>query len=64
MGTLYYMGKGVTQDYVLAHMWFNLSGSNGVEISVKKRNVIEKIMSPSQIKKAQKMSRNWKPTTK
>ena len=27
LGELYAEGKGVPQDYVLAHMWFNLSAS-------------------------------------
>jgi len=52
---------GVPQDYVLAHMWFNLSGSNGDKDAVKNRNIVEKEMSPSQIEKAQEMARNWKP---
>ena len=54
-------GKGVPQDYALAHMWFNLSGSNGYKDAVKNREIIEKRMSPSQIEEAQRLARNWKP---
>ena len=59
---MYYTGQGVLQDYALAHMWFNLSGSNGHKNAVELRNIVEKKMTPSQIEKAQDMARNWKPT--
>ena len=61
---MYFKGTGVLQDYALAHMWFNLSGSNGNKNAVFNRDIIEKRMSPSQIEKAQEMARNWKPTKK
>jgi len=61
---MYYEGQGVPQDYVLAHMWFNLSSSNGVKNGTEGRNMAEKKMSPSQIEKAQQLARNWKPTNK
>ncbi len=61
LGVKYYEGQGVPQDYVSAHMWFNLSGSNGYEDVVENRNIVEKIMSPSQIEKVKEMARNWKP---
>ena len=58
---MYDKGQGVPQDYVSAHMWFNLSGSNGIEGAVGKRNIVEKKMTPSQIEEAQRLARNWKP---
>ena len=58
---MYKDGRGVPQDDVLAHMWFNLAGSNGHKDAAKKRNMMEKKMTPSQIEKAQEMARNWKP---
>ena len=64
LALMYGGGLGVPQDYVLAHMWFNLSGSNGDKDAVKNRNIIEKRMTPQQIEKAQEMARNRKPTTK
>jgi uncharacterized protein len=42
LGKLYGNGYGVLQDYVLAHMWLNLASSNGLEIAVKYRNIVEK----------------------
>ena len=61
---MYDNGLGVPQDYVLAHMWWNLSGSNGHKDAVTNRNIIEKKMSKQQIEKAQELARNWKPKTK
>jgi len=61
LGLMYYKGQGVPQDYALAHMWWDLSGSNGYEDAVKNRNIVEKKMTPSQIEEAQEMARNWKP---
>ena len=61
LGSLYSNGQGVPRDYVSAHMWFNLSGSNGYKDSVINRTIVELRMSPSQIEKAQEMARNWKP---
>jgi uncharacterized protein len=29
LGLMYAHGQGVPQDYVLAHMWFNLSATQG-----------------------------------
>ncbi len=56
---VYDNGIGVPQDYLLAHMWFNLSASNGNEDAIEKRNIVEKKMTPSQIEKAQEMTL-WK----
>ena len=64
LGVLYKKGQGVPQDYVLAHMWFNLSSSNGVKNGTEGRNMAEKKMTPQQIEKAQEMARNWKPTSR
>ena len=58
---MYYNGQEVSKDSVLAHMWFNLAGSNGYKDGVKNRTVIEMKMTPQQIEKAQEMARNWKP---
>ena len=58
---MYQAGQGVLQDYVLAHMWWNIAGSNGDKDAVVNRNIVEKKMTPSQIEKAQELARNWKP---
>jgi hypothetical protein len=58
---MYANGFGFSQDYVLAHMWWNIAGSNGYKDAIEYKNIIEKKMSPHQIEKAQEMARNWKP---
>ena len=63
LGVMYNLGRGVPQDFALAHMWFNVCASTGNEKCMKQRNIMEKKMTPSQIEKAQDMARNWKPKT-
>jgi hypothetical protein len=58
---MYNQGQGVLQDNVLAHMWFNLSGSRGIERATYKIKKCEEKMSPTQIEKARVMARNWRP---
>ena len=65
MGIAYGSGEGVPQDYVLAHMWFDLctSGSSGDEQKVfaKIRDEIAQKMTPQQIDEAQRMAAEWRP---
>ena len=64
LGLMYAKGRGVLQDYSLAHMWWNICFSSGIKVCVKKRNIVEKKMSKQQIEEAQRLARNWKPTSK
>ena len=59
LGVMYYKGEGVVQDYKSAHMWFNIAAANGGSEAVKKRDILAKVMTPSQIEKAQDMAREW-----
>ena len=61
LGLMYYRGEGVPQDYVQAHMWYNLAGISGDAQSVKNRDFVAEIMTPSQIAEAQRLAREWKP---
>ena len=59
-------GRGVPQDYVQAHMWFNLAASRTLpgkdrDFSVKNRDIVAGLMTPAQISEAQKLAREWKP---
>jgi len=40
-------------------MWFNIAAANGGSEAVKKRDILAKVMTPSQIEKAQNMAREW-----
>jgi len=56
-------GLGVPQNYVLAHMWWNLSSKKGYEQATEYLGYLEKPSSttPEEIEKAKEMARNWKP---
>ena len=62
-GVFYDNGLGVPQDKVRAYMWFNLSAAQGREGAAAFRDLIARRMSPAQIDEAQKLAREWKPTT-
>ena len=57
---VYKNGEGVPQDDTLAHMWWNIAGSKGHEEATDKRVLLEKIMTESQIKKANELARKRK----
>jgi TPR repeat protein len=67
---LWYATKGEpgSQDYVSAHMWFNLaaarfpaSDTRNRGLAVKNRDVVANKMSREDIDEAQKLAREWKP---
>ncbi len=63
---MYGEGQGVPQDYVQAHMWYNLAASKHPlgEVrnkAVKTRDILAEKMTPAQIAEAQKLAREWKP---
>ena len=52
-------GQGVPQDYVQAHMWFNLAAAQGHEAGRENRDLVAKDMTPADISKAEAMAREW-----
>ena len=66
LGVMYGKGRGVPQDYVQAHIWFNLAASRfppgtDRDKAVKNRDLVAKLMTPAQIAEAQRLAREWKP---
>jgi TPR repeat protein len=57
------MTAGV-QDYVSAYMWFSLAAEHGDQAAIKRRDVIAQSLSPTQLAKAQKLAREWKPKSR
>ncbi len=49
----------MAQDYVQAHKWFNIAGTNGKKIGRRNRDIIAKRMTSAQIAEAQKLAREW-----
>ena len=55
-----------SQDYVQAHMWYNLAAARmppGEErdTAVEIRDTIAKRMTPAQVAEAQRLAREWRP---
>ncbi len=59
LGFMYYQGHGVPRDYVQAHSWFNLAASKGDKTALTNRDLIAKKMTPADISKALRLSREW-----
>ncbi len=68
LGELYRDGQGVPQDYVRAHLWFNLAAAQSTGEDHEKyssaRDDIASKMTPGQFAEAQRLAREWKPVTK
>ncbi|MGU9962713.1 MAG: tetratricopeptide repeat protein [Candidatus Halichondribacter symbioticus] len=56
LGVMYQEGRGFPQNYIHAHMWYNIAASTGDTTGVENRDIIAKIMTPEQIAKAQDMA--------
>ena len=59
LGVMYAAGLGVPQDYVSAHMWFNLAAATGDEEARKVRELVAARMTREQIAEAQARAREW-----
>ncbi len=61
LGYMYGKGQGVPQDYVLAHMWFNLAAIRRNGTAPKGREYVADRMTSAQIAEARKLAREWTP---
>ena len=64
LGAMYAKGEGVPQDFVLALMWFSLAAAQSHKDAIENRDKAVQLMTPGQIAEAQKLARNWKPTSR
>jgi TPR repeat protein len=60
LGWMYTKGQAVLQDYVRAHMWFNLGAASADANACDGREFVSKRMPPAQIAQAQEMARSCK----
>jgi len=51
----------VQQNYVQAHMWFNLAAAQGDKVAASNLVWVAAKMTPTQIAEAQELARDWKP---
>jgi S1-C subfamily serine protease len=61
LARLYFSGVGVPQDYTRAHMWANLSASDGWKEAVPLRDEIAGRLAPGQLAAAQSLAGDWQP---
>lgn len=59
LGRLHQQGVGVLQNFVLAHMWFNLAASRGELEAAKERDSLAAAMTAEQLGDAQKRALEW-----
>lgn len=62
LGRLYEMGVGAPQNYILAHMWFNLAASRGEMEALAERDALAAKMTPQQVAEAQERALAWRPS--
>jgi peptidoglycan hydrolase-like protein with peptidoglycan-binding domain len=63
LGEMYAQGDGATQNYVKAHMWYNLAASQGHTRANQARSRLETRMTAAQIAEAQTLAEKWQPAT-
>jgi len=59
LGVMYVKGQGVLQDYVMAHMYFNIESVNGDKDSVRSRDEVARKMTSSQIERVEDLVMEW-----
>ncbi|MCF8038790.1 MAG: SEL1-like repeat protein [Desulfohalobiaceae bacterium] len=59
LGSMYATGKGVLQNYVKAHAWFNIAASRGHDKAAAYREKISGKMTSEQTAKAQQLASEW-----
>lgn len=57
LGQLYRAGEGVLQDYITAHMWFNIAAVNGDDLGAEERKRVARLMTTADISDAQRRAR-------
>ena len=66
---MYALGRGVPQDHIQAHKWFNLAASLSSvlaltqeerDLAVKMRDLMTSKMNPAQLAEAQRLAREWR----
>ena len=57
LGYMYENGRGVIQDNIRAHMWYNIAASQGYKYATKHRDLIAGKMTRADISAAQKLAR-------
>ena len=59
LGLMYAQGQGTSVDHTRALMWWDISASQGVANAKRNRDIIKKVMNPTEIEIAKKLVREW-----
>ena len=59
LGSLYFKGIGVPQDFPQAHMWYNLASATGNILAAKNRDLVAKKMTTQQVADAQELAKEF-----
>ncbi len=59
LGRLYLQGLGVPQNYIQAHMWFNLAASRGEDAAMAERDALAAKLTPEALTEAQNLALAW-----
>ncbi len=59
LGFMYFKGRGVPEDFEKAHMWFDIASERGLRNAEKDRDIVAKLMSLTQIAKAERLAEEW-----
>ena len=62
LGLVYRNSRVLPHDFVQSYMWFDLAALGGDSLAARQRDDLRRLMSPDQIRKAQTLAREWKPT--
>ena len=57
LGRLYYLGKGVSENLVYAHMWAKQASSNGFEMGTELTELLTELMTENQIEIAKRLEK-------
>lgn len=57
LGLKHFRGEGVIQDYVYAHMWFNIAASRGLNVAKTERDKVAAEMTDAELAEARKLAR-------
>jgi TPR repeat protein len=57
LGSMYQEGRGVTSNFLLSHMWFNLAAAQGIVEASGFRDMVAARMTAQQISQAQELAR-------
>jgi TPR repeat protein len=59
LGLMYAEGQGVSQDFVLAYMWFSLGAARNLADAVENREIAASYLTTEQIAEAKRLAREW-----